>query len=68
MIRQKTHRDGWGTAMEPTLVASTPRERHVSRAEKQRDADVLRANVEAHIAAGGDYQVLLTTPSASVNG
>lgn len=58
MIRQKTHRDGWASAMEPALVTSPVRDRHVSLAEKQRDADVLRARVMAHIAAGGAYVVL----------
>lgn len=63
MIRQKTHRDGWATAMEPSLVTSPARDRHVSLAEKQRDADALRAAVTAHIAAGGTYLVLVTPVS-----
>lgn len=64
MIRQKTHRDGWATAMEPALVTSPPRDKHVSFAEKQRDAIALRAAVTAHIAAGGVYQVLTAPNSA----
>jgi len=65
MIRQKTHRDGWATAMEPSLVTSTTRDRHVSLAEKQRDADALRAAVTAHIAGGGAYLVLTAHASES---
>lgn len=64
MIRQKTHRDGWATAMEPALVTSPVRDKHVSLAEKQRDADALRAAVTAHITAGGAYLVLTTPISA----
>jgi len=60
MIRQKTHRDGWATAMEPALVTSPTRDKHVSFAEKQRDA------VTAHIAAGGAYLVLPAPNSVPV--
>ncbi|WP_369969877.1 hypothetical protein AB8E26_06665 [Stenotrophomonas rhizophila] len=66
MIRQKTHRDGWATATEPALVTSPPREKHLSPAEKKREADVLRAAVTAHIAAGGTYLVLAAPVSAPV--
>ncbi|WP_421576609.1 hypothetical protein [Stenotrophomonas maltophilia] len=66
MIRQKTHRDGWATAMEPALVTSPTRDKHVSFAEKQRDAAALRAAVTAHIAAGGAYLVLAAPNSAPV--
>lgn len=58
MTIQKTHRDGWATAMAPVLVNTSAREKHVSFAEKLREAQNLRASVEAHIAAGGAYEVL----------
>ncbi|MBT2767624.1 hypothetical protein J7J08_08225 [Stenotrophomonas sp. ISL-67] len=58
MTNQKTHRDGWATAMAPVLVATSAREKHVSFAEKLREAQKLHASVEAHIAAGGAFEVL----------
>lgn len=58
MTIHKTHRDGWATAMAPALVAAPAREKHVSFAEKLREAEKLRARVDAHIAAGGAFEVL----------
>ncbi len=58
MMRHKIHRDGWSSAMEPNLVTTPSRDKHVSYAEKLRDADALRAEVLSHIAAGGQYLVL----------
>lgn len=58
MTIQKRQRDGWATAMAPVLVNTAAREKHVSFAEKLREAQKLRASVEAHIAAGGAYEVL----------
>ncbi|WP_314102923.1 hypothetical protein [uncultured Stenotrophomonas sp.] len=66
MTIQKTHRDGWATAMAPVLVATSAREKHVSFAEKQREAAELRADVDAHIAAGGAFEVLAGYASAVV--
>lgn len=65
-MNQKTHRDGWATAMAPVLVTTPAREKHVSLAEKQHEALVLRAEVEAHIAAGGAFEVLGNYGSAAV--
>lgn len=66
-MKQKTHRDGWATAMAPVLVATPTREQHVSFAEKQREAEALRADVEAHVAAGGVIEVLSCYSSAGAN-
>lgn len=55
------YRDGWATAMEPALVTAPSRVDHVSRQQKQREADSLRTAVEAHIAAGGAFTRLPTT-------
>ncbi|WP_282244803.1 hypothetical protein [Stenotrophomonas sp. PS02300] len=66
MTIQKTHRDGWATAMAPVLVATPAREKHVSFAEKQREAAELRADVDAHITAGGAFEVLAGYASAVV--
>ncbi|TAA26553.1 hypothetical protein [Pseudoxanthomonas winnipegensis] len=55
------YRDGWASAMEPALVNAPSRVEHVSKAQKQREADALRSSVEAHIAAGGAYHRLPTT-------
>lgn len=66
MTIQKTHRDGWATAMAPVLVATPAREKHVSFAEKQREAAELRADVDAHIASGGAFEILTGFASAVV--
>ncbi|UQY87954.1 hypothetical protein LQE85_01570 [Stenotrophomonas rhizophila] len=66
MTIQKTHRDGWATAMAPVLVATPAKEKHVSFAEKQREANQLRADVDAHIAAGGAFEILAGYASAVV--
>lgn len=66
-MKQKTHRDGWATAMAPVLVATPTREHHVSFAEKQREAKVLRSDVEAHVAAGGVIEVLPGYSCAGAN-
>jgi hypothetical protein len=54
--RMKPQRDGWATAQQPRLIAGTQLpEESVAPAQRQREAERLRADVEAHIAAGGTY-------------
>jgi hypothetical protein len=57
--RMKPQRDGWATAQAPRLVAGhqLPDE-SISPVQRQREADRLRAEVEAHIAAGGAHEVI----------
>lgn len=63
--RIKPQRDGWATAQQPRLIAGTQLpDESVSPEQRRREADLLRAQVEAHIAAGGSYAVL-TSPEAS---
>lgn len=66
-MKQKTHRDGWATAMAPVLVATPTRDKHVSFADKQLEADVLRADVEAHVAAGGVIELVSGYSSPGAN-
>lgn len=56
---RRPQRDGWSTAQAPRLVAGhqLPDE-SVPPAQRQREADRLRAEVEAHIAAGGAHEIL----------
>jgi len=58
MMRYKIQHDGWASAMEPSFVTGPIRVEPVSYAQKLREAAALRARVEAHIAAGGAYQML----------
>ena len=59
MSTNGTQRGGWATAQEPCLISDTPRRApHVDPALKHREAELLRAAVEAHIRAGGDYENL----------
>lgn len=67
MFRHKIHHDGWASAMAPTFVTTPTREQHVSYAEKLRQAEALRAQVVAHIDAGGPYVVLPVYPVAQVS-
>ncbi|MBF9135658.1 hypothetical protein ACT6SE_00035 [Stenotrophomonas sp. LC732] len=67
MMRHKTQRDGWSTATQPNFVTSPSGVEYVPYAEKSRNAAELRALVEAHIAAGGDYQQLPSTVDARVS-
>lgn len=62
--RLKVHRDGWATAMAPRLVdgAQQP-EQVVSPSQKRREAEEMRAQVEAHLRAGGRIEVLPATPA-----
>ena len=67
MMRHKIQRDGWSTATQPNFVTSPSGVEYVSYAEKARKAAELRALVEAHIAAGGDYQQLPATTAGQVS-
>lgn len=67
MMRHKTQFDGWSSAMEPSFVTAPARIEYVSYAQKQRDAEVLRALVLAHIAAGGAYVRLSPNTAAQVS-
>lgn len=67
MMRNKTPRDGWAAAKAHSFVTAPNREAHVSFAEKVRQGEALRAQVEAHIAAGGQYQVLPCGTAAQVS-
>lgn len=67
MMRHKTQRDGWSTATQPNFVTSPSGVEYVPLAEKARKAAELRALVEAHIAAGGDYQLLPSAAAAQVS-
>jgi hypothetical protein len=61
--RMKPQRDGWATAQQPRLIAGMQLpEESVAPAQRQREAERLRADIEAHIAAGGTY-VQLTSPA-----
>ncbi|WP_448482867.1 hypothetical protein [Pseudoxanthomonas mexicana] len=55
----KPQRDGWSTAQAPRLVAGhqLPDE-SVAPSKRQREADALREAVEAHIANGGQHEVI----------
>lgn len=51
--------DGWASAQVPRLVKGPVLgDRPASPAQKAREAEQLRAAVEAHLAAGGAYQVV----------
>ncbi|MFL0336853.1 hypothetical protein [Stenotrophomonas maltophilia] len=67
MMRHKTQRDGWSTATQPSFVTSPSGVEYVPYAEKARIAAELRALVEAHIAAGGDYQQLPSIGATQVS-
>ena len=59
MANQDVQRDGWVTVQECCLIANALRNAaRVHPAEKQRDADALRAAVEAHIRTSGNYERL----------
>ncbi|KAF1719786.1 hypothetical protein [Pseudoxanthomonas wuyuanensis] len=61
----KVHRDGWATAQAPRLVSGQQLPDELAMpAVKSRQAERLRAEVEAHIQGGGTYLVI-TTPTAS---
>lgn len=55
----------WRSATRPQYV-SGPSAQYVAPTERQRQAQALAAAVAAHIAAGGRYEVLPTTPLLSV--
>lgn len=67
MMRHETQRDGWSTATQPSFVTSPSGVEYVPYAEKARKAAELRALVEAHIAAGSDYQQLPSAAAAQVS-
>ncbi|HGM7335046.1 TPA: hypothetical protein ACKQCJ_001366 [Stenotrophomonas maltophilia] len=67
MMRHKTQRDGWSTATQPNFVTSPSGVEYVPYTEKARKAAELRALVEAHIAAGGDYQQLPSSGAEQVS-
>jgi len=67
MMRHKTQFDGWSSAMEPSFVTAPTRIEYVPYAQKQRDAEDLRALVQAHIAAGGAYVQLSSSHAAQVS-
>ncbi len=67
MMRHKTQRDGWSTATQPNFVTSPSGVEYVPFTEKARKAAELRALVEAHIAAGGDYQQLPNSAAEQVS-
>ncbi|WP_374082931.1 hypothetical protein ACEPA4_01100 [Stenotrophomonas sp. P2112] len=52
--------------MQPSFVTAPAGIEYVPFAQKQRDAAELRTLVEAHIAAGGAYDVLPATTAAQV--
>lgn len=66
MMRHKTQRDGWSTATQPNFVTGPSGIEYVPYTEKARKAAELRALVEAHIAAGGDYQQLPSSATERV--
>ncbi len=68
MSRVKFQRDGWATAQEPQLVTAPAQQQHVSREQKQREADQMRAEVEAHIRAGGSFEKVSTPRPAKRKG
>jgi len=64
MSRCKPQRDGWSSAQAPRLVTGPVlADRPVSPSQKASEAAWLRAQVEAHLAAGGTYMVI-STPTA----
>ncbi len=67
MLRHKTQRDGWSTATQPNFVSSPSGVEYVPSSEKARKAAELRALVEAHIAAGGEYHQLPSSTAAQVS-
>ncbi|HIE5511685.1 MULTISPECIES: hypothetical protein [Stenotrophomonas] len=67
MMRHKTQRDGWSTATQPNFVTSPSGVEYVPYTEKAHKAAELRALVEAHIAAGGDYQQLPNSAAEQVS-
>lgn len=61
MSRCKPQRDGWSSAQAPRLVSGPVlADKPVSPSQKAREAEWLRAAVEAHLAAGGTYMVIST--------
>ncbi len=67
MMRHKTQRDGWSTATQPSFVTSPSGVEYVPYTEKASKAAELRALVEAHIAAGGDYKQLPSSAAEQVS-
>ncbi|HFF3760129.1 TPA: hypothetical protein ACGCNR_002123 [Stenotrophomonas maltophilia] len=67
MLRHKTQRDGWSTATQPNFVSSPNGVEYVPYRERTRKAAELRALVEAHIAAGGEYHQLPSSTAAQVS-
>lgn len=53
--------------MQPSFITAPAGIEYVPFAQKRRDAAELRAQVEAHIAAGGAYVVLPATTAAQVS-
>ena len=61
MSRCKPQRDGWSSAQAPKLISGQVlADKPVSPAQKASEAERLRAEVEAHLAAGGTYMVIST--------
>ncbi len=55
---------GWSTAQVPRLVqGNVLPDAPASPEQKQREADAIRAAVEAHISLNGAYEVIPTTGS-----
>ncbi|TXD43090.1 hypothetical protein TR80_009545 [Xanthomonas campestris] len=55
--------NGWSSAQAPRFVAAPAPQIYVPPAKKHAEAEALRRQIDAHLAAGGRYEVVQCPPT-----